>query len=769
MRKDVIAGLLVLLMLAATGGYMIMNDGTDDDSPENGENNNEIGDEWDVYYVDSDDDLPICGSATLGRLYYVASTAGFETCTSAGWAFVDLTGPAGPAGVNGTDGTQGPVGVDGADGADGVNGTDGANGINGTNGQDGANGVGGQDGADGADGQDGADGVDGQDGADGLDGHSALAVTSTESAGSNCADGGLKIEVGIDDNDDGVLQASEVDQTQYVCNGANGSASPNTMLTSISTPTLAACDAGGRIMQQGLDNGDGGGIAQNGVLEAGEVDYTTTYCSNIIVATRMTDINIGTEGSTPGAYSGDLVVIGARLYFAAYDGGCTELWSHDTATNLTSRATEINCNPSSYEYGGKPGYYGGITAIGTRLFFDALTGWGSEFEYELWAHETTNGSTWQVADINPGDDESSRPGSNSGFIAMGTRLYFDADDGSSGRELWAHETTNGSTWQVADIRSGSSSGYANDITVMGTRLYFEARDGSSGLELWAHESTNSSTWQVADIRSGSGSSYPGQNSGVTVMGTRLYFDANDGTSGNELWAHETTNDSTWLAADIYSQNYSPTNPYNSSNPGYYAGITAMGTRLYFDAIQNGSSGYELWAHETTNGSTWQVADINIQSTTSSYPGRYSGVTVMGTRIFFDANDGTSGIELWAHETTNNSTWLVSDINNGSDSSLISINNVGITYHWGSDFTAIGTRLYFNANEGSSGVELWAHETTNGSTWQMVDINRGSGNSFPGDGVGITAMGTRLYFDADDGSSGKELFVYGLIELTVTYN
>jgi ELWxxDGT repeat protein len=83
---------------------------------------------------------------------------------------------------------------------------------------------------------------------------------------------------------------------------------------------------------------------------------------------------------------------------------------------------------------------------------------------------------------------------------------------------------------------------------------------------------------------------------------------------------------------------------------------------------------------------------------------------------------------------------------------------------------MGTRLYFDAiQNGSSGYELWAHETTNGSTWQMVDINRGSGNSFPGDGVGITAMGTRLYFDADDGSSGRELFVYGLIELTITYN
>ena len=115
------------------------------------------------------------------------------------------------------------------------------------------------------------------------------AQTSTEPAGSNCADGGLKIEVGLDDNNDGSLQANEVDQTQYVCNGgdgqdgqdgADGSASPNTMLTSISAPTLQACSSGGRIVQQGLDNGDGGGTAQNGVLESGEVDYTTTYCSN---------------------------------------------------------------------------------------------------------------------------------------------------------------------------------------------------------------------------------------------------------------------------------------------------------------------------------------------------------------------------------------------------------------------------------------------------------------------------------------------------------
>ena len=68
--------------------------------------------------------------------------------------------------------------------------------------------------------------------------------------------------------------------------GTNGSASPNTMLTSISSPAASlGCNAGGRVMMQGLDNGDGGGTAQNGVLESGEVDYTTTYCSKYVIWT----------------------------------------------------------------------------------------------------------------------------------------------------------------------------------------------------------------------------------------------------------------------------------------------------------------------------------------------------------------------------------------------------------------------------------------------------------------------------------------------------
>ena len=168
----------------------------------------------------------------------------------------------------------------------------------------------------------------------------------------SCTNGGIKIEVGVDDNDDGTLQLNEIDQTIFVCDGSdgsdgadgNGSASASTMLTSISAPTLAACDAGGRIMKQGLDNGDGGGTAQNGILESGEVDYTTTFCSNYMIG-LIKDVNsIGTSGS----YRQGIVFISSVSYFMANDGTSgKELWKGDGTTAGTVMVKDIFSGASS--------------------------------------------------------------------------------------------------------------------------------------------------------------------------------------------------------------------------------------------------------------------------------------------------------------------------------------------------------------------------------------------------------------------------------------
>ena len=115
-----------------------------------------------------------------------------------------MTGPAGATGP------QGPIGLTGSAGATGAKGDTGAQGPAGQNGAA------------------GPQGPAGNAGSNGVDGKNALVKTTTEAAGANCASGGTKVEAGQDANNNGVLDASEVNAslTRYVCNGAAGVAGP---------------------------------------------------------------------------------------------------------------------------------------------------------------------------------------------------------------------------------------------------------------------------------------------------------------------------------------------------------------------------------------------------------------------------------------------------------------------------------------------------------------------------------------------------------------
>ena len=184
--------------------------------------------------------------------------------------------------------------------------------------------------------------------------------------------------------------------------------------------------------------------------------------------------------------------------------------------------------------------------------------------------------------------ENSNPGGNMSHVS-GTTLYFDASTGPEPSELWAYETTNGSLWQVTDIYDPASMG-ASDVGLgehlavqIGHTLYFNANDGHTGSELWAHDLAHGHTWQVADIRQGN-TSLPGQTLS-TVIGDTLYFSANDGVSGTELWAHSTATGHTWMLLDAFSG-------ANGSAPGAYFELV-VGDALYFSA-KDDATGVELW-------------------------------------------------------------------------------------------------------------------------------------------------------------------------------
>lgn len=75
-----------------------------------------------------------------------------------------------------------------------------------------------EDGADGMNGRDGTDGVDGTDGTNGSNGLNSLIATVIEQPGANCTNGGYRLDVGLDANGNGELEASEVESSEYLCN-----------------------------------------------------------------------------------------------------------------------------------------------------------------------------------------------------------------------------------------------------------------------------------------------------------------------------------------------------------------------------------------------------------------------------------------------------------------------------------------------------------------------------------------------------------------------
>src|SRR5262249_40965049 len=154
----------------------------------------------------------------------------------------------------------------------------------------------------------------------------------------------------------------------------------------------------------------------------------------------------------------------------------------------------------------------------------------------------TTGGTMMVKDIFPGMHRQYDSYGNWWYVpnssnpeqltSVNGTLFFVANDGTHGRELWRSDGTEGGTTLVKDISAGSSTGKLESLTDVNGTLFFAANDGTTGWELWRSDGTPAGTVRIKDIRPGATGSYP---TNLTNVNGTLFFTADDGTNGVELW------------------------------------------------------------------------------------------------------------------------------------------------------------------------------------------------------------------------------------------
>jgi ELWxxDGT repeat protein len=394
-------------------------------------------------------------------------------------------------------------------------------------------------------------------------------------------------------------------------------------------------------------------------------------------------------------------------FFAKTIGASEQLWVSDGTLAGSHVVKTFTVNP-----------IGLITMIGARAYFVVNDGvHGSE----LWVSDGTAAGTVLLKDINPGAGSSAPIN----LTNINGTLFFTADDGTHGYELWQSDGTAAGTVMVKDIFPGSTGANPGSLANLNGTLFFSANDGAHGHELWTSDGTAAGTVMVKDIRPGPIDSFPVF---LTSVNGTLLFGADDGTHGFELWSSDGTAAGTVLVKDIWPGS-------NTSLVGGTSNFLNINGTLFFEA-NDGTHGLELWKSDSTTTGTVLVKDIQPGGTDSS-PHFFANVN--GT-LFFYADDGIHGFELWKSDGTTAGTVMVKDIQPGSGNSIPTIST---------PFVGIGSTLYFTANDGVFGSELWKSDGTAAGTVMVKDIIPGGAGSSPFDMTNVNGM---LEFYAFDGSS-----------------
>ncbi len=295
-----------------------------------------------------------------------------------------------------------------------------------------------------------------------------------------------------------------------------------------------------------------------------------------------------------------------------------------------------------------------------------------------------------IKDINPGLNGSDPHM----FYPFNGKLYFAANDGTNGMELWSTDGTANGTQLLKNAVEGTANGVTTkDLFSLNDEVYFSAHTTGSNDDIWKTTGLGANAEQYLFANSGSV---------LGTLGDTIYMVTNPmfiyKGSGNGEEPEVVADLSTSIGEAIHpSSNFS------------------LGDKFIFTLFAFGGGtpyGKELW---TVN---WQTPGAQLLKNIG--PGLNDGLfgsaygeedqrilKLSETQAIFAADDGTNGIELWTTDGTPTGTVLLKDINPGSGSSDPKKINA-----------MLNGKAYFVAND----KEVWTTNGTAGATSKLIDFS-----------------------------------------------
>ncbi len=371
-----------------------------------------------------------------------------------------------------------------------------------------------------------------------------------------------------------------------------------------------------------------------------------------------------------------------------------------------------------------------------------------------------------VKDILPGTASPTNPRN---FVSMGGNLYFTADDGIHGEELWRSDGTLGGTYMVKDITPPETSISGGQVTITnpGTsfgeivagdnKVFFSAWSTSDPVgELHVTDGTSSGTKMVTDLFRCDpvfipqfGVDYSGVNSIMVVPSSvwgfdKAYFSGFEcdptsvGVLGEEPFTSDGTASGTVMLSDLKYGNTSLTTPGGGSVIVDFYGskprdFTNVGTMVFFSADANqgavlGDVGRELFMTDMASpvSSVTLVKDI-AAGAVSSNPEYFEP---MQGKLYFTADNVIAGRELWKSDGTSMGTLLVTNIGSNASSS------------GPGEKVSLGDRIYFTTTYDYS-TKLWESDGTHINSSVIYQSNTSIRD--------LSNQGGSLYFTTVEGT------------------